>query len=147
MLSQFYLWIKAFHIISVIAWMAAIFYLPRLYAYHVKSGGQSSPAHDLFIVMEKRLLKIIATPAMVLTWFFGLLLLLIPGLIDWQEIWLWVKFSSILAMTWFHFWLAGRRKELQLGLCQVSERRFRVLNEVPTLLMVLIVIMVIIRPF
>lgn len=146
-LSHAYLWIKVFHIIFMIAWMAALFYLPRLYAYHVRSGGEKSGAHDLFRVMERRLLKIIATPAMILTWLFGIILTMVPGVIDWQQFWPWIKFFAVIGMTWFHFWLASKRIELQDGNCYVSERYFKLMNEVPTVLLLLIVIMVIIRPF
>lgn len=147
MFITLYPWLKALHIISVIAWMAAIFYLPRLFAYHVSTGGASSASHEVFSTMEKRLLQIIATPAMLLTWIFGLFLVMVPGIVDWQSVWPWVKAASILIITWFHFWLAGRRRELLSGNCRFSARSFRMMNEVPTVLVIVIVIMVIVRPF
>ena len=147
MIIVLYPWLKALHIISMVAWMAALFYLPRLYSYHVSSGGRESNSHDIFSVMERRLLRIIATPAMLLTWIFGFLLLWVPGIIDWQAFWPWVKLVAILAMTWFHMWLAGRRRELLNGDCRLSAKMFRRMNEVPTVLLIVIVIMVIVRPF
>lgn len=147
MMIVLYPWLKALHIISMVAWMAALFYLPRLYSYHVSSGGRESNSHDIFSVMERRLLQIIATPAMLLTWIFGLLLLWVPGIIDWQAFWPWLKLAAILAMTWFQFWLAARRRELLNGDCRLSAKMFRRMNEVPTVLLIVIVIMVIVRPF
>lgn len=138
-------WLKAAHIISMVAWMAAIFYLPRLFAYHVKTGGINSVSHEVFVVMERRLLQIIATPAMLLTWLFGLAL--VHGVVDWTAVWPWVKFIGIIVMTWFHFWLAGRRKLLMAGNCPTSERAFRIMNELPTVLMIIIVLMVVVKPF
>ncbi len=146
-LAAAYPWIKAAHIVSVIAWMAAIFYLPRLFAYHAGTGGTESASHEVFTVMEGRLLRIIATPAMALTWLFGLMLLMIPGTADWSDFWPWIKAVSVLAMSGFHFWLAGKRRELLAGTCNVTERRFRLMNEAPTVLMVVIIVMVIVRPF
>lgn len=147
MLTSVYPWIKAFHILAVIAWMAAILYLPRLYMYHVRSGGAESVSHDLFMVMERRLLQIIATPAMLAVWLFGLALMMTPGLVDWSSIWPWGKAVGILGMTWFHFWLAARRRELADGSCAVSAGRFRLMNEVPAVLAVIIVILVVVKPF
>ena len=146
-IAELYPWLKAAHIISVIAWMAAVFYLPRLFAYHAGTGGIRSPSHETFVVMERRLLQIIATPAMLLTWLFGLMLLMTPGIVGWHEIWPWAKAFGVLAMTLFHFWLARQRRTLITGECAVSEKRFRAMNEIPTALVILIVIMVVVRPF
>ena len=140
-------WLKALHVISVIAWMAALLYLPRLYHYHQLENAAGRDVQQLFTTMESRLLRIIGTPAMMAAWGFGLLLVSVPGLVDWGEVWPWVKLAGILAMTWFHFWLAGRRRELERGECTISARRFKLLNEIPSVLIVVIVIMVIVRPF
>ena len=147
MLTAVYPWIKAFHILAVIAWMAAVLYLPRLYMYHMQSGAADSVSHELFVVMERRLLQIIATPAMLMVWLFGLAMMMIPGLVDWSAFWPWGKAAGIVAMTWFHFWLAARRKELAEGRCSVSANRFRMMNEIPTVLAVIIVIFVVVKPF
>ena len=142
-----YPWIKAGHIIAVISWMAGIFYLPRLFVYHVESSPASSNIDNLFSLMEYRLLWVIMNPAMVVTWFLGLLLVLIPGLIDWNMFWPWIKISGVVAMTFFHFWLLARQKEFQAGKNILSGKTYRILNEVPTILLILIVISVVVRPF
>jgi protoporphyrinogen IX oxidase len=146
-LSSLYPWTKALHIISVIAWMAGLFYLPRLFAYHVEKGGSGGELHEVFLVMERRLLRAIMNPAMVAVWIFGLMLVFTPGLLDWSSVWPWIKAVLVLTMTWFHHWLGLRRKELMSGTCTVTGRRFRLMNELPTLLMLVIVIMVVVRPF
>jgi len=140
------LWIKAFHIISVIAWMAGIFYLPRLFVYHVESVSAGSETDHLFQQMERRLLKVIMTPAMIASWAFGLLLVATPGTIDWSNLWPWTKAASVVAMTWFHIWLALQRKSFLMGQNKISGRRYRLMNEVPTILLLIIVISVVVRP-
>ncbi|MBZ0128335.1 MAG: protoporphyrinogen oxidase HemJ [Rhodobacteraceae bacterium] len=145
--ASIYPWTKVLHVISVIAWMAGLFYLPRLFVYHVEKAGSEGAQHDLFQVMERRLYHAIMMPAMLATWLFGLTLVFTPGIIDWSDAWPWVKAAMVLGMTWFHFWLDQRRKELILGTCTITGRGFRMMNEVPTLLMVVIVVMVIARPF
>ncbi len=141
-----YPWIKAFHIISIVCWMAGLFYLPRLYFYHVTEGHEEK-MNDLFGLMEKRLLKIITTPAMVASWIFGLLLLMIPGVIDLGTGWIWVKIIAVLLLTAFHGWLAAKRKEIMNGTCQVSGRTFKLMNELPTVLLVIIVVLAVVKPF
>jgi len=146
-LASLYPWTKALHIISVIAWMAGIFYLPRLFVYHTETVGSDGDQHELFQMMERRLLRAIMNPAMIATWVFGLMLAFTPGIVDWTAFWPWIKAAGIVAMTWFHHWLGLRRKELALGTCTVTGRQFRMMNELPTLLMVVIVIMIVVRPF
>ncbi len=147
LISSVYLWLKALHILAAIAWMAALLYLPRLFAYHAKTGGQKSPSHDVFCVMERRLLQIIATPAMLVVWFVGFGLALIPGVVDWSAFWPYFKLTAVAGLTWFHFWLAKCRREVAAGACVISERRFRQLNEIPTALVIVIVIAVVVKPF
>ena len=147
LLSDLYPWTKSLHIISVIAWMAGLFYLPRLYVYHVEKGDSLSGLPDLFQVMERRLLKAIMNPSMIATWVFGLCLVFTPGIVDWGMVWPWVKAASVLGMTWFHHWLGLRRKDLMNGTNTVTGRQNRMMNEVPTLIMILVVILVIVRPF
>jgi putative membrane protein len=101
----------------------------------------------LFSMMESKLLKVIMTPAMLATWGFGLSLTVIPGVLDWSDIWPWVKLMSIIAMTWFHFWLAKRQRDFELGDNQLTGKTYRIMNEVPTVLLLVIVIMVVVRPF
>jgi putative membrane protein len=146
LLSEYYLWVKALHVMSVLAWMAGLFYLPRLYVYHVESVQTGGDSDALFQTMERKLLKMIMNPAMIATWLFGLMLVLIPGIIDWSSVWPWTKAVGILAMTWFHMWLGVRRKDFVAGQNTRTGRQYRLMNEVPTVLMVIIVISVIVRP-
>jgi putative membrane protein len=146
-LIAMYPWLKAGHIISVISWMAGIFYLPRLFVHHSEKVEVPSQTDRLFSIMESKLLKVIMTPAMLTTWGFGLSLAVIPGVLDWSDIWPWVKLISIIAMTWFHFWLAKRQRDFELGDNQLTGKTYRIINEVPTVLLLVIVIMVVVRPF
>lgn len=140
-----YPWIKAFHIMSVIAWMAGLFYLPRLYVYHTEQVGQSGETHVLFQVMEMKLLRLIMNPAMIATWLLGLCLVFTPGIVDWSAVWPWTKVIGVLGMTAFHHWLGLRRKDFKNGANNLTGRQYRMMNEVPTLLMVLIVLSVVVR--
>ncbi|WP_298294799.1 protoporphyrinogen oxidase HemJ [uncultured Litoreibacter sp.] len=145
-LFSLYPWVKALHIMAVISWMAGIFYLPRLFVHHtekVKAGGDTDA---LFQMMEMKLLRVIMNPAMIVTWAAGLYMVAL-GIIDWSELWPWIKAICVLAMTWFHHWLGKRRKDFVAGNSQLTGRQFRMMNEVPTVLMVIIVISVVVRPF
>lgn len=148
LLTQSYLWIKTLHVISMIAWMAGLFYLPRLYVYHAERANEAGVLSETFKVMEDKLLRLIMTPSMIATWLFGLLLLGTPGVVSWSsDGWIWVKLAAVGAMTWFHVWLAARRGEFAADRNTRNGRAYRVMNEVPTLLMIVIVIMVIVKPF
>jgi len=142
-----YPWTKSFHVISVIAWMAGLFYLPRLFVYHVEQVGHGGRTDEMFRTMERRLFRAIMNPSMIAAWVFGLMLVLTPGVVDWAAPWVWMKAAGITGMTWFHHWLGRRRKEFLVGPSPRTGRHFRIMNEVPTLLMVLIVVAVIARPF
>lgn len=144
-LSDLYPWTKVLHVISVIAWMAGLFYLPRLYVYHTEEVEPGSKTDALFQTMERRLLKAIINPASVATWIFGLTLVFTPGIVDWSMAWPWMKAAAMLGMTWFHHWLALRRKDFVTGTNHVTGRRYRMMNEVPTVLMVVIVASVIMK--
>ena len=146
-LSSAYPWIKSLHVISVIAWMAGLFYLPRLFVHHVESKAVSGETEVLFQSMEQKLLRVIMNPAMIAVWVFGLCLVFTPGIIDWSQIWPWTKAVAVLAMTSFHHWLALRRKDFVAGRNTVTGRQYRMLNELPTLLLVVIVVSVVARPF
>ena len=146
-LQDAYPWVKSLHVISVIAWMAGLFYLPRLYVYHVEQVGHGGPTDTMFQAMERRLLRAIMSPAMVAAWAFGLMLVFTPGVVDWSMVWPWAKAAAVLAMTWFHHWLGLRRKEFLSGPSAFTGRQFRMMNEVPTLLLLVIVFSVIARPF
>ena len=145
-LAAAYPWIKAFHILSVIAWMAGMLYLPRLFVYHAESRRGSS-ASETFKVMERRLLRGIMWPAMVATYLFGLLLAATPGVVDWNRGWIYAKLALVLALTVLHLLLARWRHDFALDLDAHSARFYRIVNEVPTLLLIAIVILVVVKPF
>jgi protoporphyrinogen IX oxidase len=144
-LSDWYLVIKALHVISIIAWMAGLFYLPRLFVYHAEQVQAGSRTDAMFQTMERRLIRAIMNPAMIAAWTFGLALVFTPGVVDWSAPWSWAKALSVLTMTWFHHWLSRRRKEFASGQNTRSGRTYRMMNEVPTVLMVVIVFAVITR--
>ncbi|MEM7441998.1 MAG: protoporphyrinogen oxidase HemJ [Pseudomonadota bacterium] len=145
MLVEFYSWIKAFHVISVIAWMAAMLYLPRLYVYHCRVAA-GSEADGLFKTMEVKLLRAILNPAMIAAWLFGILMLIAnPALFSMP--WMHVKLAAVIVMSALHGFFARWRKGFVNATNQHSERFYRVMNEVPAVLMVVIVIMVIAQPF
>ena len=141
------LWIKALHIITMVTWMAGIFYLPRLFAYHadVKIGSETS---ELFKIMERRLLRIIINPAMVATWIFGIALVINTGAgVPGGGAWLHVKLLLVLAMSGLHGFLAVCRKKFERDANTRSAKFYRILNEVPTVLLVGIVLLVVFKPF
>ncbi len=143
-MSDPYLWFKSLHIISVIAWMAGLFYLPRLFVYHADTAAGSDQS-ETFKVMERRLLKAITTPAMISSWVFGLLA-------AWQidafaDGWFHAKLLLVLIMSGYHGALVRCQKAFANDQNTKSARFFRIVNEVPTLLMVAIVILVIFKPF
>lgn len=144
-LAPLYRWELALHVISVITWMAALFYLPRLYVYHCQLAPGSAESAR-FKVMERRLLKQIATPGMIASWTFGILLILTPGAISWSAGWWWTKFICVLLMSGFHGALSKWRKNFLTDSNTRPERFYRLANEIPTILMILIVIMVIVKP-
>ncbi|QEU07309.1 protoporphyrinogen oxidase HemJ [Paracoccus yeei] len=144
LLAQAYPWIKALHIMAVISWMAGLFYLPRLFVYHAERGRTGTEPAASLVVMEEKLLRLIMNPAMIVTWIAGLLLALTPGIVDFSQIWPWTKGAAVLAMTGFHMWLARQRRALSEGR-GANGRTYRMMNEVPTLLMVVIVLSVILR--
>ena len=138
------LWVKSFHVVAIIAWMAALLYLPRLMVYHVDCASGSERS-ETFKVMERRLLKAIATPAMIASWVLGLWL---AFLIDaWDMVWFWAKMIFVLALTIFHMQAAGWVRAFADDRNERSGRYYRIANEVPTVLMFAIVIFVIVKPF
>jgi putative membrane protein len=139
-----YLWMKAIHIMAVIAWMAGIFYLPRLFVYHAtaKTGSETS---ETFKVMERRLYSAIMTPAMIATWLAGLALATSGHF--WADGWLSAKLVLVIAMTVFHVWLGRRVRDFSADRNQLPARLYRLANELPTLLVIGIVILVVVKPF
>ncbi|MGS4945760.1 protoporphyrinogen oxidase HemJ [Meridianimarinicoccus sp. RP-17] len=145
-LSAYYPWILSFHVMSVIAWMAGLFYLPRLFVYHTERVTAGSDTDGLFQTMEQKLFRLIMNPSMISTYVFGILLVLIPGIVDWVSVWPYTKGAAIAGMTWFHHWCGRRRKDFVAQNNTRTGRDYRLMNEVPTLLMVVIVISVIVKP-
>jgi putative membrane protein len=143
-LAEAYPWTKAFHVMAVISWMAGLFYLPRLFVYHAERGTSAGEPRESLKIMEYKLLRFIMGPASIATWIAGLALVFTPGVVDWSLIWPWTKAAGVIAMTVFHHWLMVERKKLARGEGS-SGRRYRLMNEVPTLLMVLIVLSVIVK--
>jgi putative membrane protein len=144
--AALYPWTKALHIIAVIAWMAGMLYLPRLYVYHCEApvGSEGS---ERFKIMERKLYKQIMTPAMLTTFALGIILALTPGLVDWHQGWFSVKLVAVLLLAGFHGALGKWRREFLHDRRTKTQRYFRIANEVPTVLMVIAVIMVVVQPF
>jgi putative membrane protein len=143
-LGEAYLWVKALHILAVIAWMAAFLYLPRLFVYHCQAEAGSRQS-ETFKVMERRLLRGIMNPSMIVAWAAGLALMV--NLEAWTEGWFHVKASAVVALTVLHMMAARWRRDFASDANRHSERFYRVMNEVPALLMVAIVVMAVVRPF
>jgi len=141
-----YPWIKSLHVISVISWMAGMLYLPRLFVYHAECETGSDKS-ETFKVMERRLLRAIMNPAMIATFVFGGLLLATPGIVDWGAVWIWIKLAAVAGMTVIHHVFGKWRKDFESDANTRSTKTYRLANEIPTVLMILIVIMVIARPF
>lgn len=147
-LAVLYPWVKAAHVIAMVAWMAGLFYLPRLFVNHVEQAPIGSPLSNVFKGMEERLFRIIMRPAMMATWVFGLILLVTPGVIDWsRDLWIYVKLATVIGLTGFHEWLGARCRDFAADQNRISGRQWRLLNELPTVALVTIVTMVIVRPF
>ena len=145
-LAPYLLWTKSFHVISVIAWMAGLFYLPRLFIYHCEVARGSAES-ERFKIMERRLMRQIMTPAMIATWTFGIILVLTPGAVDWHAGWWHVKLLGVILMSGFHGASSKWRKNFMEDRNLKSPNFYRYANEVPTVLMVIIVIMAIVQPF
>jgi putative membrane protein len=143
--STGYLWIKAFHVIFVITWMAGLFYLPRLFVYHSSASDEISL--ERFKVMESKLYRIIMRPSMLLATAFGLWMLFLAWDAFAASGWLWVKLVAVVALLGYHHYCARLLRGFATGENRHSERFYRVFNEVPALLLVVIVIMVVVKPF
>jgi putative membrane protein len=146
-MESLYLYIKAFHLAAAFAWMAGMFYLPRLYAYHAEVGA-GTPQAETFKRMERGLLKIIMNPAMVITLVLGLWIGFGMDGVNWASAgWMHAKLVLVVAMTGLHGALAKWRKDFEADRVPHSARFFRILNEVPTLLLIAIVILAVVKPF
>jgi putative membrane protein len=139
-----YEWIKAFHILSVIAWMAGMLYLPRLFVYHA-AAPVGSPQSETFKVMERRLLKAIINPAMIATWIFGLTLVYLGG---WEKAgWMITKFVLVMILSGVHGLFVRYWRDFASDRNRRSEKFYRIINEVPTVLLIGIVLLVVLKPF
>ena len=145
-LAAAYPWIKTAHIVSVVAWMAGLLYLPRLFVYHADAAPGSHTA-ETFKLMERRLLRGIMNPAMIATYIFGIALAATPGLVDWSMGWMWVKLAGVAGLTVYHHLLGRWHKEFAEDRNRRRARFYRFVNEVPTLILILIVVMVVAKPF
>ena len=145
-LAALYPWIKALHVISVIAWMAGLLYLPRLFVYHC-DAPVGSPQSETFKLMERRLLRGIMNPAMIAAFLFGGLLLAIPGVVDWHAAWMSLKLFLVAGLAALHHVFARWRTAFAEDRNRHSARFYRIANEIPAVLMVAIVIFVVVKPF
>ena len=140
-----YLTLKALHLIAVISWMAGLLYLPRIFVYHVENFEKKETI-KIFKTMERKLYNYIMMPAMILSWIFGFLLLNLIGLESIFKIWLQVKLLLILGLTAYHFYLGRCLIDLSQDVNSRSSRFFRIINEIPTILLILIIFLVIFKP-
>lgn len=139
-----YFWLKAGHIIFMVFWMAGLFMLPRLFVYHQESAPDS-PENAAWVKRERRLLKIIMTPAMVAVWSFGLVLAMSTG--AFEQGWMHAKLALVLALSGYHGFLSGYARKLARGERPLAGKTLRLLNEVPGVALALIVVLVVVRPF
>jgi putative membrane protein len=139
-----YPWIKVLHLVAVISWMAGLLYFPRLLVYHSEAKANGTNC-DTFIIMERRLLRAIMNPAMIVVWISGLGLAFLAGFF--HEFWFLGKFGIVGVLTAFHMFLAGHRRRIEAGGHLYSSRSYRIINEIPTVLLVCIVVLVVIKPF
>ena len=140
-----YLAFKALHIIAVISWMAGLLYLPRIFVYHVENNEEKKIC-DVFKVMEKKLYFYIMTPAMILSWLFGIALLHYLGIDQAQQFWLKAKILLVIILTLYHLYLGKCLKDFAIDINKRSSKFFRIFNEVPTILLILIIFVVIFKP-
>jgi putative membrane protein len=145
-LANAYPWIKSAHIIAVVAWMAGLLYLPRLFVYHAQAPADSDLSRT-FEIMERRLLRMIINPAMIAALGFGLLLAGTPGVVNWHRGWIWAKLALVAGLAAYHGGLARWRRAFAEHRNQHSSRFFRMVNELPALALIAIVVLVVVKPF
>ena len=145
-MAELYPWLKALHIISVIAWMAAMLYLPRLFVYHADAEPGSDKS-ETFKVMERRLLRAIMTPAMAASLLFGGALMLVPGAVDWQAGWIWMKIAMVAGLLIMHERLARWQRDFARDRNARTARFYRAVNEIPAVLIVGTVVLAVVKPF
>ena len=142
---NYYLLFKSLHLIAVISWMAGLLYLPRIFVYHVENSEKKETI-EIFEVMEKRLYFYIMRPAMILSWLFGIILIYINGIEIFSQIWMHIKLGLVVLLTIYHEYLGICLKSLKLKTNTKSAKFFRIINEVPTILLIFIIFIVIFKP-
>ena len=140
-----YLTFKALHLIAVISWMAGLLYLPRIFVYHAETK-ENKEQSETFKLMEKRLYFYIMNPAMILSWVFGILLIHSQGIPSLGLLWMKIKIGLVIILTGYHFYLLGVIRDFQIDSNSKSSRFFRIINEVPTILLIIIIFVVIFKP-
>ena len=141
---NFYLFFKALHLIAIISWMAGLLYLPRIFVYHAEA--KNDEVKNTFKVMERRLFVYIMNPAMILSWLFGLILIHSIGIQSFSEFWLIAKIVLAILLTFYHFFLFNCLNNFSLDRNERSSKFFRVINEVPTVLLIVIIFLVVFKP-
>ena len=140
-----YLLFKSLHLIAVISWMVGLLYLPRIFVYHVENS-EKKEATEIFKTMEKRLYFYIMRPAMIATWLFGVILIYINGLDIFSQLWMHIKLTLVIFLTIYHEYLGICLKSLKLKNNTKTSKFFRIINEVPTIILILIIFIVIFKP-
>jgi putative membrane protein len=144
-LVDIYPYVLSFHIMAVLSWMAGLFYLPRLFVYHAEKATVGDQLDETLRIMEFKLQRYIMAPAAIATWRAGLTLVFTPGVVDWSAIWPYTKGAAVIAMTVFDHSLMIKRKQFGRGENTLQGRSYRMMNEVPTLLMIVIVLSVVVK--
>ena len=137
--------IKSLHLVAIISWMVGLLYLPRIFVYHVENSEKKETT-EIFEVMERRLYFYIMRPAMILSWFFGIILIYINGIDIFSELWMHIKLSLVILLTIYHEYLGICLKSLKLKTNTKTSKFFRIINEVPTIILIFIIFIVIFKP-
>ena len=142
---NYYLLFKSLHLIAVISWMAGLLYLPRIFVYHAENNTEKK-ASEIFKIMERRLMFYIMTPAMILSWFFGIFLILINGISITLNLWVQTKLFLVVLLTIYHLFLGYYLRKFALDENKKSAKFFKIINEIPTILLILIIFVIIYKP-
>ena len=141
---NFYLLFKSLHLVAVISWMAGLLYLPRIFVYHSEANHESQK--DVFKIMERKLYNYIMMPAMMLSWLFGILLIHNLGLAVFAELWMQIKIVAVLILTYYHFLLGKYLNDFAINDNKKSSKFYRIINEVPTIILIVVVFVVVFKP-
>ena len=142
---NYYLLFKSLHLVAVISWMAGLLYLPRIFVYHVENSEKKETT-EIFEIMEKRLYLYIMRPAMILSWLFGIILIYISGIDIFSQLWVHIKLGLVVILTIYHEYLGICLKSLKLKTNTKTSKFFRIINEVPTIILIFIIFIVIFKP-